>query len=762
MASIATTIELYDKVSAPINEIVSSLHSMCQAYENAESSMQSTFNTRGIVNTRNEIDNTTREVNNLGGKIQENELHQQNFNNRVAQGTIAANGLLGKIIKLAATYASIQTLKKGVSVSDNFTQTTARLGMMNDAFNNVNGTAMKTNDLVYKVYQSAQNARGSFSDMAAVVAKFGNNARNAFSSQKEVVDFANLIQKQMIIAGASSAEASNAMLQLSQALGSGVLRGDELNSIFEQAPNLIQSIANYLNVPIGKIREMAQEGQISAEVVKAAIFASADEINAKFEAMPMTWGQVWTNITNYALMAFQPILVKINELANNQQFQVFAANAVNALTQVVNMLLYIMNVVGVVVQFFIDNWSAISPVIYGVAVALGLYLAVLAIVNTVNKISAAIAAVKAAADMMQAGATFAATVAQYGLNAALAACPITWIIILIIALIVILYMVVDSINNVAETSISATGIIAGVLASAGAFIGNLFVTLINFVIDIFVVLWNFIISFANFFANVFSDPINAVARMFFDLVDTVLSLLQSLASAIDTIFGSNLASAVSGWRSSLGGWVDNTFGKGAEVMAKVNSKSLHLKRFEYGKAWDAGYSWGEGVEKKLSNMFNFNGKIPSVDGNIPSVNGLQANYNVPEHSVLDSSSIFNGAGYEPGDYSGINNSVDIPSIGSKRKDGHRSGGGAAQHIANTAENTARTADALDITNEDLKYLRDIADRDVINRFTTAEINVDFGGVNNNINNDMDLDGVIDYLASGVQEAMEQAAEGVHA
>ncbi len=129
--------------------------------------------------------------------------------------------------------------------------------------------------------------------------------------------------------------------------------------------------------------------------------------------------------------------------------------------------------------------------------------------------------------------------------------------------------------------------------------------LINFVIDIFVVLWNFIASFANFFANVFADPVGAIARLFFDLVDTVLSLLQSLASAIDTIFGSNLSGAVQGWRDSLGGWVDSTFGSGTEVMAKLNAEDMHLGRFEYGAAWDAGYSFGEGIDNSVSGMFDF-------------------------------------------------------------------------------------------------------------------------------------------------------------
>ncbi|MDE6491788.1 MAG: tape measure protein, partial [Lactobacillus sp.] len=385
-----------------------------------------------------------------------------------------------------------------MEISDDFAQTTARLDMMNQSFNQANNTAKKTDDLVNFVYQSAQNARGSFADMAAVVAKFGNNAKDAFGSQEEVVAFANLIQKQMTIAGASTQEASNAMLQLSQALGSGVLRGDELNSIFEQAPNLIQSIADYLEVPIGKIREMAADGELSAGVVKAAIFNSADEINAKFSQMPMTWGQVFTAMKNTALMQFQPVLNKINELANNPQFQEFAANAVGTLATVANVALGVFEIMASIGGFIADNWSWIAPIIGGIVTALGAYNAALLVhkgivlTSTVIKglqtiaeyshaksVMATLAAnnadtaailskaaaegadtaalmAKIAAENLDTGAltaesaaTSAATVAQTGFNTALLACPLTWIIIAIIAVIAVIIAVA---NRIAETS----------------------------------------------------------------------------------------------------------------------------------------------------------------------------------------------------------------------------------------------------------------------------------------------------------------------
>jgi hypothetical protein len=270
------------------------------------------------------------------------------------------------------------------------------------------------------------------------------------------------------------------------------------------------------------------------------------------------------------------------------------------------------------------------------------------------------------------------------------------------------------VNKFAGTSVSATGIICGVFMVAAAFIGNLFVTLINFVIDIFVVLWNFIAAFANFFANVFTDPVGAIARLFFDLVDTILSLLQSLASAIDTIFGSNLSGAVSGWRDSLGSWVDSTFGQGEEIMAKVNAEDYHLDRFEYSSAWDAGYSFGEGIDESIENF--------------------------------DPSSLFG--------------TTDIPTADDYASAFTGGTSGIGDDVSDIAGNTGSIADSMDITDEELEYLRDIAEQEAINRFTTAEIKIDQTN-HNNVSSGMDLDGVVSGLTDAVNEAVDIITEGVH-
>lgn len=655
-------------------------------------------------------------ISNTERYIRDNVDEQGRFNREIQDGTQDANQLMNTIKGAVAAYATIQTLTSALDLSDQLTSTTARLNLMNDGL-------QTTQDLQNMIYLSAERARGSYQATADAVSKLGLMAGDAFSSSEEIIAFMEQVNKQFTIAGMEAAGIDAAMLQLTQAMGSGVLRGEEYNSILEQAPNIIQAIADYMEVPKGQLKDMAAEGQITADIVKAAMFAAADETNAKFESMPKTFNQIWTSFQNTALMAFQPVLQRLNEIANSEAFDSFVNNAISALSTVAGVALEIFDLLVGIAGVVSDNWSWLSPIIYGVTAALMVYYGAQLAVNAVDSITKGIkialcvaSYAHAAATGAEASATAAATAAQYGFNAALMACPITWIIVLIIALIALFYAAVAAVNKFAGTSVSATGIICGVFMVAAAFIGNLFVTLINFVIDIFVVLWNFIAAFANFFANVFTDPVGAIARLFFDLVDTVLSLLQSLASAIDTIFGSNLAGAVSGWRDSLGGWVDSTFGEGTEVMEQLNAQDLHLGRFEYGSAWDAGYNFGAGIDESISNF--------------------------------DPSSLFDTNVPGASDY------ADLSNYGAGL-------GGIGSGVDDIANNTGSIKDSLDITEEDLKYLRDIAEQEAINRFTTAEISVDMSGMQNTVNNNGDLDGFVSGLTDAVNEAVDIITEGVH-
>lgn len=652
-------------------------------------------------------------VGNTERYIRDNVDEQGRFNQEISAGTQQANELTNTIKRAVAAYVSIQSVGKALNISDELVQTTSRLNMMNDG-------VQTTAELVNMVYAAAQDARGSFSQMADVVARFGNNAKDAFSSSEEVVAFADLIQKQMTIAGASTQEAANAELQLSQALGSGVLRGDELNSIFEQAPNLIQNIADYLDVPIGKIREMAADGELSADVVKAAIFSAADDINSKFNEMPMTWGQMWQSMQNTALIAFQPVLQRLNDLANSEAFQTFIQGAIEAMATLANILLNVFEVAASVGAFIGDNWSIIAPIIYGVIAALGAYLAIMGIVNAITAISAAIDATKAAADALAAGQTFLWTVQQYGLNAALAACPITWIIVLIIALIAIIFAVCNAIAKMTGIANSGFGVITGGVNVVIQFFKNLGLTVANIALGI----GNAIAALASNMMTAFHNAICNVQSWFYNLLSTALSVIEGICSALNKLpFVEFDYSGISSAADDYAAKASEAAGNKEDYQSisdAFNEGFTTFDAFQDGwasDAFNAGAAWGDGIADKVSN-FSLSDVFGQTD--IPNV----GNYT-----------------------SGFNDAI--------------ANSGVGDSIGNIDDNTGKIKDSLDVTEEDLKYLRDIAEQEAINRFTTAEINVDMSGMQNTVNSGDDIDGFMTKLTDSVNEAVDNMTEGVH-
>lgn len=659
-------------------------------------------------------------VGNTERYIRDNVDEQGRFNQEISAGTQQANELTNTIKRAVAAYVSIQTVGKALNISDELVQTTSRLNMMNDG-------VQTTAELVNMVYAAAQDARGSFSQMADVVARFGNNAKDAFSSSEEVVAFADLIQKQMTIAGASTQEAANAELQLSQALGSGVLRGDELNSIFEQAPNLIQNIADYLDVPIGKIREMAADGELSADVVKAAIFSAADDINSKFNEMPMTWGQIWQSMQNTALIAFQPVLQRLNDLANSEAFQTFIQGAIEAMATLANILLNIFELVGTVGGFIADNWSVISPIIYGVIAALAVYAAYLGIVKGIEIASAAATAIHSVAmsakiGVMAAltGQTMAATAAQMGYNGALYACPVVWIIVLIIALIAVIMAVCNAIAKMTGIANSGFGVITGGVNVVIQFFKNLGLTVANIALGI----GNAIAALASNMMTAFHNAICSVQSWFYNLLSTALSVIEGICSALNKLpFVEFDYSGISSAADDYAAKASEAAGNKEDYQSisdAFNEGFTTFDAFQDGwasDAFNAGAAWGDGIADKVSN-FSLSDVFGQTD--IPNV----------------------------GDYtSGFNDAI--------------ANSGVGDSIGNIDDNTGKIKDSLEVSEEDLKYLRDIAEQEAINRFTTAEINVDMSGMQNTVNSGDDIDGFMTKLTDSVNEAVDNMTEGVH-
>lgn len=673
--------------------------------------------------------------------IRDNVDEQGAFNQLIRDGTQDADGLMNTIKGAVAAYVSMQSVRKVINLSDSLVQTTSRLNMMNDGL-------QTTDELVNMTYAAAQDARGAFSDMADVVARFGNNAGSAFGSTTEVVAFANLIQKQMTIAGASTQEASNAMLQLSQALGSGVLRGDELNSIFEQAPNLIQSIASYIQNnesvarqmaetigvsyeemstnAMGHIRDVAAEGLISADIVKAAIFSASDEINANFESMPMTWGQAWTKMQNTAMMAFRTVLQRINDTANSDGVESITDKVVEALQVLANVAVNTFDLMASGAELVADNWSVISPIVYGVVGALAIYAAYLGIVKAAEVAGGAAKAAMciasyahAAATGVEASATAQATAAQLGLNTALLSCPLTWILVSVILIVAVIYAICTAIAKLTGVASSGFGVITGSINVTLQFFKNLGLGIANIALAI----GNVIAALGGNIKTSFFNAISNVQAWFYGLLSDVLNVIEGICAAL------NKLPFVSFDYSGITSSADDYAAKAAEASGNKESYTSISDAFKEGistfdtfqdgwvsDAFSAGAAWGDGIAEKVES-FSLSDIFGKVD--IPDEN---------QYTDSFADAISNGIG-----------------------DG----------IYSIADDTGDIKDSLDITQEDLKYLRDIAEQEAVNRFTTAEIHVDMSGMQNTVNNGGDIDGFMTQLTDAVNEAVDIMAEGVH-
>lgn len=685
MATIGTAIRLNDMMSAPIRNITNAMNMMLSTWQDLDSATTGGLDVNGVESIRSELDQATR-------ALQRMEAEQEDFNQDVQQGTRAMDGLADKIMGAVGAYVGMQGLQQLVNLSDSYIQTMARLDMVNDG-------AQTTEELFDKIAASADRARANIAVTADTVAKLGQRAPDSFASNDETILFAENLNKLFAIAGATQQETASATLQLTQALGSGVLRGEEFNAVFEAAPNIMQTVADYMGLPIGQLRQMAQDGEITADVVKYALLNATDEINTKFEQMPMTWAQVWQGVMNGLYYASQPVLQMISWMA--------------------------------------QNWSILQPIVLGVAAAIAVYTIALLIHKAITTISAFANAVHAASTMMQAGATFTATAAQHGFNAALLACPVTWIILAIIIIIALIYAIVAAINKLKGTTISATGIIMGAFAVAGAFIWNVMIGVLNAIIQAvwtifvepFLGLIEFVLNAANGGFNTFGD---GVANLIGQIIGWFLSLGTVVTKIIDAIFGTDWTGGLNALRDDVTSW-----GKNEEAITIERSAPTLGKRIGYETAWDKGYAFGADLENSVSDYFG----------------GFGDMYGGQEAPVT----------YNPytGGVGGVDGLGDMGSLGNYGNIGDIPTYDQLKAMAGDLDDIKTNTDGLEITNENLKYLRDLAEQEAVNRFTTAEIRVDMGGVTNNVNSNMDLDGVIDYMVTGAQEAMERVAEGVH-
>lgn len=567
---------------------------------------------------------------------------QDQMNQRMRQGSSAASGLENRLLSLARAYLGLRSAQAFVGMADTFTQTTARLERMNDGL-------QTTAELQDMVYQAAQRSRGAYQETADMVAKLGTMAGEAFGSNAELVAFAEQINKQFALAGTSSQGIQAAMLQLTQAMSSGVLRGEELNSVLEQAPTIAQAIAKYMGVSVGEMRELASEGKITASVVKNALFDAAERTDEAFDKIPLTFGQAWMMAGNAAVKAMQPAMAKLNALLNSEMGQ----KAVNGLIAGFELLgsaaVGTVDLLAAGAQWVADNWDFVSTVLIAGAVTVGGVMVASAIQTAI------------------------AWAAAY------------WPLLLIAGGIALVIYMARRMGATSEE----------VFAVIGAGLGALYVYIHNRVASV----WNLLASFGEFFANFLDNPAAAIVHLLADLADFALSVLQTIAGAIDAVFGSNLAGTVNGWRAGVQQWADDLVGEKKVKIERMAMLDVHSTMEQWSNA-------GAGLGKMLDN-FNVNDILGGFSG-----------ANTDFSAMLDASGI-------PGTLDGIKG------------------------------DTAAIKRSVSLSEEDMKLLVDMAERQYVsNVYLTAQTPV----ITINGQNTGDTEEDLRWLEDALQRILaEQAA-----
>lgn len=707
MATISSMLKLQDAFSRPIDKSISAMNKMVDAMETLNRTAQVPNAEKTFAEIRTEINLASHAVDELNADLNET----GNASRSVSRLSTNFGALSRAIIVVNQGLQLTRSLYQGVTQigdrADERISVDARLGLINDSL-------QTQAQLEAKVLAVANSTRSQYETTADLVAQMGRQDYFKGNNNK-ALQFAATLNKGLVVSGASASEAAGAITQLSQGLASGVLRGDEFNSIMENAPILAEMMTKSMGITKGKLRQLAQDGALTTEVVVSGIMAQSAALDKQFAQMPVTFGQAKTVMGNdiSQLMDYlsQPgqavdiIIHKIEDLTaylNTPQGAAMMQNIAMGLTSAANILSWFFGLAVNTYNFIATNWSWLGPIFLGIAAAIGIVTLATLINSAVTAVGAGIQLVGAIAKavmtgvtLAQADATAAETAAQWGLNAAMLASPITWIIAAIILFIVIIYAGVGAINHFTGAGISATGLICGAVALAVAYIGNNLIAMYNLIIDGIAVIYNGWATFAEFFKNVFDDPIGSIIRLFSGMADTVLGILKGIASAIDTIFGSHLADAVSGWQGNLQGWTDQVAGKAKIQVPRMDTSSMHIQqRLDYVDWWKTGYSVGKGIDSKvgdaMSQITGFSDQLSKLQQSTPDM-GKQLNYgDAYKHPVSST----------PG-----------KNTGSK---------GIQNPTGGKLDKVGAIGSAVDISDQSLQYLNDIATAQALDRLNAYQ------------------------------------------
>ncbi|HBF0969372.1 TPA: tape measure protein [Clostridioides difficile] len=796
MATIQTSIKIFDGMTPAFRNMTNSINTTINSLERLQGRLNNPLNAGNIQASQQSLNNIESILTRIEQKIGRNTNEQENFNNKIRQGSEAGSLLVSKLKSIAGIYIGIKGIDSITKVADTIASTKARLNLMNDG--------LQTTDQLNKmIYLSAQSARASYADTAAQIAKLGILAGDAFGSSAEVIKFTELMNKAFVIGGTSANEASAAMYQLTQAMGAGKLQGDEFRSIMENAPLLATKIADAMGKTKDQLKELSSSGAITADVIRNALFKASDEIEKKFASMAITFSQALTMMKNDAYMIFSETLSKISgalqsvrfseivvsmrnvmiaissniydtlniikNILNSDFFSDFVSNVTLGAILIINGLGWVTNATLNVANVFAQNWSIIAPIIYGVIAAIAIYKGVLlastiattvaSFVNSLYAVAAykscaALAAQefaifgKISAQTMEALVTAQATAAQWDFNAALLSCPIFWIIAGIIAFVVVVFVAVAAVNKFSGTSLTVLGAIVGAVFAAVAFIQNIMIWLFNRCVDVNEGIangWNqcvylmkqaiakgviFIIEKMASLNDAVNNAGNALGKAFIDGANIAIRGVNKLIDLINKIPGINIGkvgeatftpvkadnSYIKQQIDSLNKWVGD-----APEKIKLDRMGYKDIGAEFQKGNALGTKWQNAITDKFKDTFDINKMLEDAKKKL----GLDDLWN--KQNPLN-----NLGGF---------------------------GGDLGKNVKDTAGNTAKMAKTMDKSQEDLKYLRDIAEQETINRFTGVNIKIDMNNTNN-ISKDTDVDGIVNVLTEKLNDAMIVSAEGI--
>ncbi|EHQ88293.1 tape measure protein [Desulfosporosinus youngiae] len=718
MPTISSTLRMFDGMSGPLQNITQGMNLMLSSMRRMQSATEQNTNigrtlvaaqeriAAAEVGIRQAIDQSTRAQQRFNQSsqsganlINQASSAQDRFNASAQSGARHSNTILTNLRGIAATYVSLMGLKTGMNISDSYVSAQARLKLINDG-------SQTDAQLQDKIFATADRTYGNYGVMASSVGKLGLLAGDAFSNNNEIIRFTELMQKSFKVGGSSTMEQQSGMYQLTQAMAAGKLQGDEFRSIMENAPMLASAIAKFTGKSKGELKKMSAEGTITSDIIKGALFNAADDINDKFATMPMTFADALNRMKNNALQAFGPMIERINSMLNSPGGTTFINNISASIERAAFVADKLLTLVSGIYGFISSNWGMIVPIVMGVASAFLLYNTILRInafwtgvTAAADLASASMKAAKARATLAATSATATETAAQWRLNSALLASPITWYILAVITLISIFYIAIAAINHFAGTSYSATGFIAGAFMVAGAVIMNVVLAVLKIVINVVATIWNVIATVAESIRNVFNDPVGSIVRLFVGLGDTVLGILETIASAIDTLTGKHLSDAINGWRGDLQGMADDLVGEVEIKVPRLDPHDYLPGRFDYTNAFNKGYNWGNNISDKFSLS------------------------NIPGNTLTDFD---------------LGNIPNIDRVGE----------------------VGKIKDKVDISNEDLKIMRELAEMKNIQNFVTLTPTV--AVTTGDINNGQSVDTIVGKIKTMLETEIASSASNVYA